>query len=235
MLGEDLSKHRFNVDQIENSSQKINEFIWERPSIRIPKDATLAQLKEIYNDIRSKRSQLQRDPLGGILLTQPKTAKSVRKVQMGKETLGALMLHFQLQCQALEIEPAHDDLLFISLKGKALRSSGVQKSFKRLLALAGVPNIRFHDLRHTAASLLLATGMPLLEVSRQLGHSRASTTLDVYGHLVPGKRSNAVEKIDQLLSETTAELPQSLENNATNALQLMNNTNNKSVSPSKIV
>ena len=145
------------------------------------------------------------------------------------------MLHFQLQCQALEIEPTHDDLLFISLEGKALRSSGVQKSFKRLLALAGVPNIRFHDLRHTAASLLLATGMPILEVSRQLGHSRASTTLDIYGHLIPGLNSDAVEKLDKFLSQTGAELEQSFVTKSNNALNTNKKDMNKFEFPPKSV
>ena len=51
--------------------------------------------------------------------------------------------------------------------------------------------IRFHDLRHTAASLLLNQGIPVIAVSRRLGHAKASITLDVYGHLIPSMQDEA--------------------------------------------
>ena len=60
--------------------------------------------------------------------------------------------------------------------------------------------IRFHDLRHSAASLMLTHGIPVLVVSRVLGHSRPSITLDVYGHLMPSMQAEAAEKIDALLA-----------------------------------
>jgi len=56
---------------------------------------------------------------------------------------------------------------------------------------AGVPAIRFHDLRHTHASLLLAAGVPVLDVSRRIGHASAAVTLTVYAHLVPGQGQRA--------------------------------------------
>ena len=115
------------------------------------------------------------------------------------------MRHFQSYLQQSGKEPEHYALIFVNRQGGALRPRGVQKAFKRLLERAEVPKISFHDLRHTAASLLLAQGLPVLEVSRQLGHSRASTPLDVYGHLVPGIRSDAVTKLDQMLTPTAAE------------------------------
>ncbi len=93
--------------------------------------------------------------------------------------------------------------------GKPIRSSGVQKSFKRLINLASLPNIRFHDLRHTAASLLLAKNIPILELSRLLGHSRPSITLDIYGHLVPSLESDALDRLDQSFIPTAAELQRS--------------------------
>lgn len=150
--------------------------------------------------------QLQRSPKGGIELSKPKTAHSVRTVQLGGETLIALMEHFEKNTQQFRDEPASSHLVFVSKQGNALRSRGVQKAFKAILEKAGLSEIRFHDLRHKAASLLLSKGMPVLDLSRQLGHSRASTTLDVYAHLVPGARSDATEKLDQIFSQTAAEL-----------------------------
>jgi len=74
----------------------------------------------------------------------------------------------------------------------------VQKAFKRILTLAGLPIMRFHDLRHTAASHILANGIDLLTVSRRLGHSKASTTLDYYAHIVTGTREKAAAVMNEI-------------------------------------
>jgi integrase len=63
-----------------------------------------------------------------------------------------------------------------------------------------MPVIRSHDLRHTAASLMLNHDIPVLVVSRMLGHSRPSITLDVYGHLIPSAQSEVAEKMDELIT-----------------------------------
>jgi integrase len=59
------------------------------------------------------------------------------------------------------------------------------KDLMKLLRVSVMPEIRSHDLRHTAASLMLNLGIPVIIVSRRLGHSRPSITLDIYGHLMP--------------------------------------------------
>lgn len=64
---------------------------------------------------------------------------------------------------------------------------------------AGLPRIRLHDLRHTAAALALATGMHPKVMSDRLGHSSIAITLDVYGHLVPGLQEDAAEAVGALL------------------------------------
>lgn len=63
---------------------------------------------------------------------------------------------------------------------------------------AGFPEIRFHDLRHTAASLMLNNGIPVIVVSRRLGHSQPSITLDVYGHLIPTMQFQVAELMDKI-------------------------------------
>ena len=65
---------------------------------------------------------------------------------------------------------------------------------------AGLPRIRFHDLRHTAASLMLNNGVDVLIVSKRLGHSKPSITLDVYGHLIPSSQEKAADLIDALIT-----------------------------------
>jgi integrase len=65
---------------------------------------------------------------------------------------------------------------------------------------AGLPEIRFHDLRHTAASLMLNHGIPILIVSQRLGHSKPSITLDIYGHLIPGMQEQVADVMDELIT-----------------------------------
>jgi integrase len=74
------------------------------------------------------------------------------------------------------------------------------RDFKALVKQAGLPPIRFHDLRHTAASLMLNHDIPVIVVSRRLGHARTSITLDVYGHLLPSMQAEAAELIDRLVT-----------------------------------
>ena len=61
-----------------------------------------------------------------------------------------------------------------------------------------MPHIRFHDLRHSAATILLSMGVNVKVVQEMLGHSRISMTLDTYSHVLPGMQEEAVEKISNL-------------------------------------
>ena len=69
----------------------------------------------------------------------------------------------------------------------------------KIIDETGLPKIRFHDLRHTAASLMLNYWIPVIIVSKRLGHSRASITMDVYGHLIPSKQEEAATLMDRLM------------------------------------
>lgn len=82
-------------------------------------------------------------------------------------------------------------LVFTKEDGSGLHADHVQQRFGRLIAQAGMPTIRYHDLRHTHASLLLAAGTPVLDVSKRIGHASAAMTLNVYGHVVPGQGQKA--------------------------------------------
>ena len=91
------------------------------------------------------------------------------------------------------------DLVFPSGIGTPLTASNICRDFRQLLTDSGLPKIRFHDLRHTAASLMLNHGIPVLIVSKRLGHSKPSITLDVYGHLIPSKQEEAAQLMDDLM------------------------------------
>lgn len=79
------------------------------------------------------------------------------------------------------------------------RPDGATQRFRRLCERAGVEGVRLHDLRHAHASMLLRAGVDVSTVSARLGHARASTTLDVYGHVLDGADREAAETIGRLL------------------------------------
>ena len=70
-----------------------------------------------------------------------------------------------------------------------------------LCAAPGVPRVRFHDLRHTAATLLLAQGVDPRTIMDTLGHSQISLTLNTYSHVLPGLQAAAAEALDSILAE----------------------------------
>lgn len=101
----------------------------------------------------------------------------------------------------LSLGSAYDDqgLVFATALGHPLNPNNVQRSFYRLMATAGVPRIRLHDLRHTHATWLLKDGQPVKVVSERLGHSKTSITLDTYAHVLPDMQDAAVDALGDLL------------------------------------
>jgi integrase len=93
------------------------------------------------------------------------------------------------------------DRVFCDTEGGALRKSNVRRrSFHPLVRKAGVPTIRFHDLRHTAATLLLAQGVHPKVVQERLGHAQIAMTLDTYSHVLPSMQRDAADKLDALFA-----------------------------------
>ena len=89
--------------------------------------------------------------------------------------------------------------MFTTEQGGLLHPSTVRKVLKATFEAADLTATKFHALRHTAATLLLADGTPLFDVSRILGHAQISTTSDIYGHLVPEMTAGAAARMDSLL------------------------------------
>lgn len=85
--------------------------------------------------------------------------------------------------------------------GRPLSSSIVDHAWTLLNGRAGVPRVRFHDLRHTAATLLLGRGVHPKIVSEMLGHSTVAITLDLYSHVTPTMQREAAVAMDELLSQ----------------------------------
>jgi len=153
--------------------------------------------------IRVQR-QLQRIPTVGLVFAQPKSKSGVRTVQLGAFTLKKLMKHKDLQEVQFRLGENKENLIFPSSTGTPKEPRILLAEFKALLKKADLPNIRFHDLRHTAASLMFMSGMELIRIARQLGHSKPSITLDIYGHLIPGLENEAAQRLDELVTPTIA-------------------------------
>lgn len=75
----------------------------------------------------------------------------------------------------------------------------ISKAFEHLASRAGVPEIRFHDLRHSHATQLLKHKIHAKVVSERLGHARISTTLDIYSHVLPGMQEEAAQRVDDAM------------------------------------
>lgn len=136
---------------------------------------------------------------------------SRRHVSIGDLAVKALQRHKESQTaeRLLKGDEWEDNrLVFANEVGRPMEDTNVRRrSFEPLLAKAELPRIRFHDLRHTAATLLLAQGIHPKIVSERLGHSRVGTTLDLYSHVTPTMQQQAAKAINTLL---TAKKPQRL-------------------------
>lgn len=96
-----------------------------------------------------------------------------------------------------------DGLVFAQPDGTPLHPEAVSTRFDRLVRAAGAPVIRFHDLRHTHATLLLKAGVPVKVVSERLGHASIGFTLSVYQHVLPGMQAEAATIFARLVAEAT--------------------------------
>jgi integrase len=93
-------------------------------------------------------------------------------------------------------------LVFTSRTGRPLDGVNVTRDFKRMLKRAGLPVRRFHDLRHTTASLLLYQNVQPRVVMDVLGHSEIRVTMDLYSHVAPVLQREAATKMEALLRQT---------------------------------
>ncbi|MGH2502644.1 MAG: tyrosine-type recombinase/integrase [Ktedonobacterales bacterium] len=136
---------------------------------------------------------------------ETKTEQSRRRLDLPPIAVEALLAHQsrQMKERAAAGQAWQEyDLVFCSEIGGFLDKSGVTRyHLHPLLKRAGLPRIRFHDLRHTAATLLLENGLDLKIVSSQLGHSSITVTGDIYTHVTNRMRQAAAEAMEQILSE----------------------------------
>jgi integrase len=134
------------------------------------------------------------------VFAEPKTRYSRRRVALSPIAVEALRAHRVRQLEErIKLGAAWDDmdLVFPNIIGRPLSASNlIRREFHPLLERAGLPQMRFHDLRHTAATLLLSRGINPKVVSEMLGHSHVSVTLGIYSHVMPHMQEQAAAAMD---------------------------------------
>ena len=127
----------------------------------------------------------------------PKTKRGTRRVRMPQVAVDALLEHRK----RMLVEGHASGLVFCDHLGGPIRRQNMQRrSFKTLLKQADCPDVRFHDLRHTYATLALSHGVPIRVVSDTMGHSRSSITIDVYAHALPSHERLSADKMDAVFA-----------------------------------
>jgi integrase len=149
------------------------------------------------------RRSLARAHGNGWELTQPKSARSRRTIPLPARARQAIETQRTRQRFAQNAAAAawanRDGLVFTDSVGRPLRPEILSRAFQKARDAAGVPRVRFHDLRHSAATALLTAGVPLVVVSEWLGHSGVAITAASYAAVVPELLTEAAEAMDRAL------------------------------------
>jgi integrase len=146
-------------------------------------------------DWNGKFIEIRRSNWNGYIST-PKNGKG-RRVDMSDRLAAVLADHRRkMAADVLGNGRSIPVWVFPSLMGTALDAANVRKIFEACLKKSGLRKIRFHDLRHSFASWLIANGESLVYVKEQLGHHSIQITVDTYGHLIPGANRQAVNRLD---------------------------------------
>ena len=151
------------------------------------------------------RQTLQRQK-GRVAFGEPKSKRSRRTLPLPIVAAEALKAHRtrQLQERLLAGSRWHDSgLVFTSTIGTSADDRNVRRAWKELLASADLPYVRIHDLRHTAATLLLTQGVHPRVVMETLGHSQIGVTLDTYSHVLPVLQREAADEMDKALGRAS--------------------------------
>lgn len=130
--------------------------------------------------------------------TEPKTERSRRTVALTSQAVEALQL--QQVRQRVEGTQGMDGLVFTSSEGTPLFDTTVRRHWKAIRTELGLPEMHWHDLRHSAAAFMLAQGVPIEVVSRMLGHASIRITADIYGYVSSESQRQAAEAVSRALS-----------------------------------
>jgi len=142
------------------------------------------------------------------VLAEPKTDRSRRAIHLPGVVIAALREHRVRQLEERFASGAawQDlDLVFCTTVGTPMVARNLSRAFAHLLKQAGLPSIRFHDLRHSAATLMLAQGVSPRVIMETLGHSQIGMTMNLYAHVMPSMQREAADLMDAALCGSTAD------------------------------
>lgn len=184
-----------------------NEVLYQLAVVTGMREGEIIGLKWEDIDWVRQRLKVQRQvqyiPHQGLIFSIPKTHAGVRTIALGTMTIENLQEHQQRQQKerAAAGERWHENnLIFPTVIGTPLDPGNLLKNFKVLLQKAGLPEMRFHDLRHTSITLVLnEIGAPIKEAQRRAGHASPSTTINIYG-------GEATSKLDEMVAQSLDEL-----------------------------
>jgi integrase len=163
-------------------------------------DALTLRVEQTVQRVRAKVAGV-----AGFVAAEPKTERSRRTLILPSMLVPLLRRHRARQAQEHLVAGGKwndqlGGLLFTTPLGRPIEPKDIQSEFKAVLAAAKLPDMRLHDLRHAAATFLIAQGLPLRLVMEVLGHSTISLTANTYGHIERGMMADAASKMDALLT-----------------------------------
>jgi integrase len=156
----------------------------------------------IQQTVQRLRAKIAPNGKAGYHIAEPKTEKSRRTIEIPELLLPILRRHRARQAEArLAAGSAWQNtgLVFTNQTGGPIDARALRAEFQSILSLANLPHMRIHDLRHSAATLLLAAGVPLHVVSRLLGHSTIALTSNTYGHFTKEMTADAAARMNAIL------------------------------------
>jgi integrase len=151
--------------------------------------------------IALQRVKMPGEKKGSLLLKEPKK-KSRRTINLPRCSVSALLEHRAIQDQERRLAGSRwkeADYVFTTGIGTPMEPRNLERAYRQILALAGLHHIRIHDLRHTAATLLLTQGVHPRVVMELLGHSQIAITMNTYSHVVPALMKEAANQMDAAL------------------------------------
>lgn len=182
--------------------QKVSQLdLWDTDALKqLLKRRRIRLRKDPFITITQQLSDLRSGPQ----LTPPKTKRSQRVIGIPMETALILIFHRSLQMQERAFIGAGynpEGLVFCDKKGRTLNPRQFTRNFQRELQRGGIKKLRFHDLRHTVATMLLEDGKAINTVQEILGHYNPAFTASQYGHVTARMQQEATETLGSVLKK----------------------------------